>query len=110
PGVTIRPSASISWAPRSSTRPTSTMTPSRTATSAVRGGAPLPSTTVPPRRTRSIVLPHLSVAGGRYRPARRARGPVCRPDGGAATWVGEGRVGGSVVDVLREVVRLADLL
>ena len=38
---------------RRSTAPTSVMTPSVMATSAVRAGAPVPSTTVPPRMTRS---------------------------------------------------------
>src|SRR3954471_23487806 len=53
PGVTSRPSASISRAPRPSTRPTSVTTPAATATSAVRAGSPVPSTTVPPRITSS---------------------------------------------------------
>src|SRR3954467_11219139 len=38
---------------RSSTHPTAAIFPSRIATSAVRGGAPVPSTTVPPRIRRS---------------------------------------------------------
>ena len=41
----------------SSTRPTSVTTPSVMATSAVRPGAPVPSTTVPPRITRSCIGP-----------------------------------------------------
>jgi len=51
PGVTSRPSASIVRAVESSTRPTSVITPLLIATSAVRAGAPVPSTTVPPRMT-----------------------------------------------------------
>src|SRR5437763_12910003 len=53
PGVTSAPSASTSLAPAPATEPTSTTTPSRTATSAERAGAPVPSTTEPPRITRS---------------------------------------------------------
>src|SRR6478752_5835948 len=53
PGVTSRPSASTVRSAEPSTRPTSVITPSRTPTSAVRAGAPVPSTTVPPRITRS---------------------------------------------------------
>src|SRR5690242_20216574 len=57
PGVTRRPPASITRrasradAPRS---PTSTIRPPSTATSARRAGAPEPSTTVPPRISRSM--------------------------------------------------------
>src|SRR3954463_4128703 len=47
------PSASMTRVARSSTRPTAAIFPSRMATSAVRAGAPVPSTTVPPRITRS---------------------------------------------------------
>src|SRR4030095_12922509 len=53
PGVTIAPAASISWRPRVDTLPTSAILPPLTATSAVRGAAPVPSYTVPPRITRS---------------------------------------------------------
>src|SRR5688572_16342608 len=53
PGVTSRPSASSSCAAVPSTRPTSVTMPSVTATSAVRAGAPVPSSTVPPRMIRS---------------------------------------------------------
>src|SRR6476646_7967428 len=55
PGVTSMPSASISRRPRVSTRPSSTIRPPSTATSAVRAGAPVPSTTVPPRITSSCM-------------------------------------------------------
>ena len=54
PGVTSRPSASIVRAAVASTLPTSVMTPSSIATSAVRAGAPVPSTTVPPRMTSGV--------------------------------------------------------
>src|ERR1700754_487102 len=53
PGATTAPSAAISRRPRPVTLPTSVIRPSRTATSAVRGGLPVPSTTVPARTTRS---------------------------------------------------------
>src|SRR6478672_1004168 len=53
PGVTRRPSASTVRTAVPSTRPTSVITPRCTATSAVRAGTPVPSTTVPPRITRS---------------------------------------------------------
>src|SRR4051812_43237547 len=51
PGATTQPSASIvsSALVSGAARPTCTMRPSRTATSAVYAGSPLPSTTVPPR-------------------------------------------------------------
>src|SRR5579884_3720795 len=70
PGVTRHPSASISREPVPSTRPfpavpTATTTPSLTATSAVRAGAPVPSTPFPPRTTRSysaIGAPHQVLA------------------------------------------------
>src|SRR5437588_2684999 len=55
PGVTSRPSASISRRAGPSTRPTSVMRPPDTATSAVRAGPPVPSTTVPPLITRSCM-------------------------------------------------------
>src|SRR5689334_17286871 len=53
PGVTNSPSASTTRRARSPTRPTSTMRPASTATSATDAGAPVPSTTVPPRINRS---------------------------------------------------------
>src|SRR4051794_3538379 len=56
PGVTSSPSASIVWRAGPSTRPTSVMTPPSTATSLVREGAPVPSTSVPPLTTRSCSL------------------------------------------------------
>src|SRR5690348_8620266 len=55
PGATTSPSASISRRPDSSTRPTAAMRPPEIATSAVRGGPPDPSTTVPARMTRSCM-------------------------------------------------------
>ena len=57
PGVTTCPSASISRRPGPSTRPTSTILSPSTATSPVHPGAPVPSTTVPPRITRSCAMP-----------------------------------------------------
>src|SRR4051795_355133 len=53
PGITRAPAASSSRSPRPLTRPTSTMRLPLMATSAVRSGAPVPSTTVPPRTKRS---------------------------------------------------------
>src|SRR5688572_1128688 len=53
PGVTSRPSASMTRVASPVTGPTTTMTPSFTATSAVRAGAPVPSMTVPLRTIRS---------------------------------------------------------
>src|SRR5215475_11641828 len=53
PGVTSSPSASSTRRAGPDTRPSSAMRPSASATSAVRAGAPVPSTTVPPRITRS---------------------------------------------------------
>src|SRR5262245_5395436 len=53
PGVTIRPRASISSAPRADTRPTLAIVPPRIATSASNDAPPLPSNTVPLRMTRS---------------------------------------------------------
>src|SRR4051794_15545753 len=55
PGVTSAPSASIFVWARPATLPTSVMMPSVIATSAVRAGAPVPSTTVPPLITRSCI-------------------------------------------------------
>ena len=57
--MTSAPSASTVLRARPSTAPTSVTTPSVIATSAVRAGAPVPSTTVPPLITRScITSPH----------------------------------------------------
>src|SRR5689334_15609484 len=56
PGVTSAPSALTSRRPRPSFRPTSAMRPPVMPTSAVRGGPPFPSATVPPRITRSKAL------------------------------------------------------
>src|ERR1700687_199602 len=56
PGVTTRPSPSISRAPRPTTVPTSASRPSCTATSPRRPGALVPSTISPPRITRSWVI------------------------------------------------------
>src|SRR5512143_1209941 len=54
PGATTQPSASIvSSAAVSPRRPTATTWPSRTPMSAVYAGSPDPSTTVPPRTSRS---------------------------------------------------------
>jgi hypothetical protein len=55
PGVTMAPSASITRRAASVTRPMRAMRPSWMATSARKPGMPLPSTTVPPRTTRSNV-------------------------------------------------------
>src|SRR5690349_5165764 len=55
PGVTSNPSASSVSRAAPSTRPTSVTTPSVIATSAVRAGAPVPSTTVPPLITKSCI-------------------------------------------------------
>src|SRR5439155_21723294 len=55
PGVTSAPSASISCRPLPATRPTAVIIPSVMATSAVRASTPVPSTTVPPRMTRSSI-------------------------------------------------------
>src|SRR5215472_16615334 len=56
PGVTTHPSASINCPAGSSTRPPAdTTTPSLIAMSAVRGGAPVPSTSVPPLITTSSI-------------------------------------------------------
>src|SRR5262245_64750861 len=55
PGDTTCPEASSSRSP-SSCSPMSLTTPSVTATSATRAGAPVPSTTLPPRITRSALI------------------------------------------------------
>ena len=73
PGASTAPSASISTSPRSSTRPTWVMIPSRTATSAVYGGRPLPSTTVAPRTTRSRSSARCRLARVRRRGLRSRR-------------------------------------
>src|SRR5258705_7608588 len=53
PGATMRSVASIVRAARAETSPTATMRPPAIATSALDAGAPVPSTTVPPRMRRS---------------------------------------------------------
>src|SRR4051812_2220705 len=54
PGATMQPSASmVRAAAASASRPTAATRPSRTPTSAVYAGSPEPSTTVPPRTSRS---------------------------------------------------------
>src|SRR5438128_9262704 len=54
PGATMQPSAStVRAAGELPIRPTATTRPSRTPTSAVYAGSPEPSTTVPPRTSRS---------------------------------------------------------
>src|SRR6476620_9634887 len=60
PGATTQPDASSSWSPRRF-GPISRITPSERATSATRPGAPLPSTTVPPRMTRSGITVSLQL-------------------------------------------------
>src|ERR1019366_4461237 len=57
PGVTIRPVASISRRPLAAMSPTALILSPSTATSARLGGAPVPSTTMPPRMTRSCIVP-----------------------------------------------------
>src|SRR4051812_49266694 len=81
PGVTSSPLASItSRASPSTDGPTSTMTPSCTATSPTNRARPVPSTIVPPvifrSNTRTIVL-HRDAAG-RADPERRYRAEVTR--------------------------------
>src|ERR1700722_16772955 len=57
PGVTSRPSAStVRVADSLPNEPTAVIWPRSTTTSAVRAGAPVPSTTVPPRMTRSCMV------------------------------------------------------
>src|SRR5437870_10609894 len=56
PGATTRPSASITVAAPSVTRPTSAMVPPEMATSARRAGAPVPSTSMPFLITRSWAM------------------------------------------------------
>src|SRR5947207_12505172 len=66
PGVTKAPVASTVRSAVPATEPTSTTRPSRMATSAVRAGAPVPSTTVPPRMTTSnsdIISPPVAALG-----------------------------------------------
>ena len=55
PGVTSMPAASIVSRAASGASPTATMTPSLIATSARRAAAPVPSTTLPPRITKSYI-------------------------------------------------------
>ena len=56
PGVTILPAASISRLPLPFTSPTATMRSPCTATSPWRRGAPVPSTIMPFRMTRSYAM------------------------------------------------------
>src|SRR5947207_14874911 len=76
PGATAQPDASSS---RSPTRfcPISWITPSAIATSATRPGAPLPSTTAPPRMTMSAGIP--TSLQSHELPQLVARGPGDRP-------------------------------
>ena len=83
PGVTVRPSASMTRpAPPASTSPTAVIRSPSTATSARRAGAPVPSTTVPSLITRSCAMrgpfvrpptvgprSHLPLPGVRVRPS-----------------------------------------
>src|SRR5580704_17761493 len=73
PGVTKAPPASISRRPLPSTEPTSAIRPSLMATSAVRTGPSLPSTTVPPRITRSNDMVPPSADAYEYRRGRAGR-------------------------------------
>src|SRR5882757_26422 len=89
PGATNSPDASTSRCPRPSTFPTTATFPSRTATSASRNGAPVPSATIPPRTTRSkscvltITPPHRrSLPPSDPRPVA---GVSYRHDGGPGT-------------------------
>src|SRR4051812_2962360 len=75
PGATTQPPASSSSSPRSF-GPISRMTPSEIATSASRPGVPLPSTTVPPRITRSAIGTPLA--------CEVAIAPAGSPGGGSA--------------------------
>src|SRR3954453_21205070 len=71
PGDTTQPSASTVTSPFRPV-PTSVMWPSLTATSARRPGAPVPSTTVPPRITVVWLIPDLLdvlVDGSKFRPS-----------------------------------------
>src|SRR6188768_3791154 len=57
PGVSQAPSALTRSRAASVTRPTATMRPSRTPTSAVKGALPVPSTTVADSNSQSSILP-----------------------------------------------------
>src|SRR5207244_3694457 len=97
PGQMQSPDASTSRPPRPPTAPTALIRPAATATSATRRGAPLPSITVPPRITRSIIP--MSPRRDECRPARPpvyhaetrgetrravdSRAPACYPCGGS---------------------------
>ena len=76
PGATIFPSASMVRVAWSSSSPIAAMRPSLMPTSARRPGAPVPSTTVPPRMIVSSMAPLLSSAD-----AECTRGPGCRRHG-----------------------------
>src|SRR5690606_17134125 len=73
PGVTSSPSASTTRAASPSSRPIAAIAPSTTATSAVRAGAPVPSTTVPPRIRRSNIE---AIERTRVQPVERLALPV----------------------------------
>src|SRR5262245_58271470 len=93
PGATTRSVASIVRAARAEHSPTATMRPSAIATSPGTPGAPLPSTTVPPRirRSQSIEARHVVVQDAvarRLRQGTRLRlqhGLRARPRG-VAVW------------------------
>src|SRR5689334_4072204 len=76
PGATYAPSASTTVSP-SGARPgaTSATTPSRTRTSAARGGAPVPSTSAPPRTSRFPLMGSTLSRG-----ERELRGPEAAPE------------------------------
>src|SRR5262245_33034014 len=78
PGVTTAPSAAISRRPRAPIAPTSLMRPSEIATSATRAGAPVPSTTVPPRITRSCMASAAPSHAGHERYAEHAGGVLAQ--------------------------------
>src|SRR5512134_2706176 len=89
PGATILPVASISSLPGPTSAPTLLISPPSIATSAVRRAVPVPSTTVPPRMTRSCIAVSLRVLfwRERIRAWRGGKGDVTKPgaDGGIQT-------------------------
>src|SRR5271165_1799818 len=100
PGATTSPSASMVDDAGPSTSPTAAMRPPLTATSTRRRGAPVPSTTVPSRITRSYMADPL--------PCRPDRSPP-RPGGGSVPLVDvdhalEGLAALATPDVLDEQV------
>src|SRR5438132_5710108 len=66
PGATTRPVASMVRPASSSTSPTATMRPSRMPMSALRRGAPVPSTTLPPMMRQSSMATRLVRANRRH--------------------------------------------